>query len=217
MAAFSRVVAAIAVAWLASCSSSDQGDASTGQTTDVSSLDPSIAGSVPLMPASPTLASQCQDAAAELGFAVPCPSNVPTVHGAPVGCDDGCVSLAGGDETLHRLFSMDIADFDGGEELGEVRHARVEARRVTDAPPVACYRGTDMGRIDGLSVAVLDCPERSDESAANTRHGEGAHAGHLLGYWDAEGIRYVVSVHGKSAASRTLLEHLIASIELVVA
>jgi hypothetical protein len=47
------------------------------------------------------------------------------------------------------------------------------------------------------------------------RHGEGAHAGHALGYWDLGGVRYVVSVHGTSDSSRQLIETLIAEVDLV--
>jgi hypothetical protein len=46
-------------------------------------------------------------------------------------------------------------------------------------------------------------------------HGEGAHVEHVLGYWDEHGIRYVVSVHGATDSNKSLLAHVIASIEIV--
>jgi hypothetical protein len=68
---------------------------------------------------------------------------------------------------------------------------------------------------DGHEVAVLECPPDSPEAQDNIRHGEGAHIEHLLAYWDRQGIRYVVSVHGTTVANRPLLEKLVSSIEFI--
>jgi len=173
---------------------------------------------VVLEPAPASLHSSCAQAAAHLGFPVPCPSLVPAVAGVPATCTGSCIGTAGGDETLHQLFFYDVADFDGGESLGPVQHLAIEARRLVDAPPVACFGGAPSGGIDDGTVRLLLCPDRdelSDESAAMIRHGEGAHAGHALGYWDLGGVRYVVSVHGTSDSSRQLIETLIAAVDLV--
>jgi len=44
---------------------------------------------------------------------------------------------------------------------------------------------------------------------ASIRHGEGAHAEHLLGYWDGRGVRSAVSVHRTTDRSSALLERLV--------
>ena len=173
---------------------------------------------VVLEPAPASLHSSCVQAAAHLGFPVPCPSLVPAVAGVPATCTRSCIGTAGGDETLHELFFYDVAEFDGGERLGPVRHLAIEARRLVDAPPVACFGGAPSGEIDDGAVRLLACPGRDElsaESAAMIRHGEGAHTGHALGYWDVGGVRYVVSVHGTSDSSRQLVETLIAEVDLV--
>ena len=46
-------------------------------------------------------------------------------------------------------------------------------------------------------------------------HGEGAHTGHVLGYWDENGIRYVVSIHGATEPNQEFLQQIIASIEII--
>jgi hypothetical protein len=64
-------------------------------------------------------------------------------------------------------------------------------------------------------LALLDCPPSTPKSQGATRHGEGAHAGHVLGYWDEGGVRYVVSVHGATKPIRELLRQVVSSIEIV--
>jgi hypothetical protein len=67
-------------------------------------------------------------------------------------------------------------------------------------------------------MKLLLCPDRDDlpeDAAAEIRHGEGAHSGHVLGYWDADAVRYVVSVHGTSAASRDLIERIVEDLDIV--
>jgi hypothetical protein len=64
-------------------------------------------------------------------------------------------------------------------------------------------------------VTLLDCPPRTPEVDRQIMHGEGAHVEHVLGYWDEHGIRYVVSVHGATDSNKSLLAHVIASIEIV--
>jgi len=161
------------------------------------------------------MTTDCTQAAVELGFAVPCLSEVPRVAGEPATCLDHCVGSAGGGETLHPLFFLDVADFDGPDDLGPIRHLTIEARRVADAPPVPCYEGVPLEQSVLPDTTVLACPESSPESQANNRHGEAAHAGHLLAAWDADGVRFVVSVHGRSAANLELLEAVLQAIQVV--
>ena len=209
------ILAACVALLLVGCSGDADDEALPGErsTTTAEVLDV-----IPLSDAPAALVSECQAAATHLGFAVPCPTRVPRVGGAPASCEGGCVSRGGAEETLHELFSFDVADFVGGEALGPVRHVRLEARRLQDVPPVACYDGVpaDAEAPDVRPGAtVLHCPDATAESQANTRHGEGAHAGHLLAYWDQDGVRYVVSVHGTSSAAERLLSQLAQNIDVV--
>lgn len=133
----------------------------------------------------------------------------------PATCGTSCVGTAGGDDTLHELFFFDVTDFDGGQHLGSVRHLVIEARRLTDAPPIPCFGGVPSDQLNNGAVSALQCPELDDlpeDAAAMIRHGEGAHTGHTLGYWDLDGVRYVVSVHGASDVSRRLIDELVAAV-----
>ena len=164
------------------------------------------------------LPRQCREAATSLGFAVPCPTRLPLIGGLRVRCGGSCVGVAGGDETEARIFVLEVEGYDASIWAPEtVRHLVVEARKVQDAPAVPCYEGVPVGTLEarGREVALLECPPPSPGAEADIRHGEAIHAGHLLGYWDAHEVRYVVSVHGMTEAHRALLEQLASSIELV--
>jgi hypothetical protein len=179
--------------------------------------------STKLVAPAPGLAEQCTLAADLLGFAVPCPTALPAVDGVGAECREKepwapelprCVSQAGGDETLDTIFSLSVDDYDG---LGAVRHLVVEARRLERAPSTPCFGSEQQPelRAGSRTLVVLACGERTAEAATQVRHGEGAHYAHLLGYWDEAGIRYVVSIHGHSAANRELIGAMAESIQLV--
>ena len=93
----------------------------------------------------------------------------------------------------------------------------VEARGLDRVPPSPCAGGAPAGTIEvfGRAVAVLHCPPLTTEVARQVTHGEGAHAEHVLGYWDEKGVRFVVSVHGATEANTSLLRAVIASIKIV--
>lgn len=208
MRIFGRHILIVAVVGLLGCSASD--DARNPERSSVAADATGV-----LFDASPGMAVDCENAAAELGFAVPCPRTVPDIAGEPASCLSSCVSTAGADETTARLFFLDVAGFDGPDDLGPVRHLAIEARRVADAPPVPCYDGVASERYDIEGSTVFECPEATAESQGNSLHGEGAHAGHLLATWDASGIRFAISVHGLSAASHEFLQQVHKSIEVV--
>jgi hypothetical protein len=174
-------------------------------------------GGVPLTTPADGFARQCEDAAVALGFAVPCPTRLPLVSGERVRCSGTCVGRVGEGSEVD-VFVLDVAGYDdvaGAPEI--VRHLAVEAFKADEAPPSPCYEGVAAGTLDadGVEVALLDCPPSSAASEAIVRHGEGIHAGHLLGYWDSNGVRYAVSVHGVTDESSALLERLVSSVELV--
>jgi hypothetical protein len=124
-----------------------------------------------------------------------------------------CVAQAGGDETLDTIFFLSIEAF---EASSSVAHLVVEARRVEKAPPVPCYKGRRSPSISAgeRTLLVLTCAEKDEGADATVRHGEGAHYGHLLGYWEEAGIRYVVSVHDQGPSGRELLGAIASSIVL---
>jgi hypothetical protein len=174
---------------------------------------------VPLAQPAARLARQCRDAAARLRFAVPCPTRLPLVAGDRLSCPASCVATTAAGETEEaHIFFLNLDSYDTEPGAPEaVRHLIIEARKEEDAPQTPCYDGTPAGELDldATQVDLIDCPPSSPEAEANNRHGQGAHAEHVVGYWDTEGVRYTVSVHGTTDDSRALLEHLIASIELV--
>ena len=210
------VLILVSCAVLGGCRDADQGAARS--TTSSSVTVPSGVVAVPLAAPAPELPEQCRDAAASLGFAVPCPTRLPLVAGVGVACSDSCVATAGGDATLDRVFFLQVEGYDSAEPTETVHHLVVEARRIDRAPPSPCFDGAPLGHlpVNGRDLTLLDCPTPTAEQEASIVHGEGAHASHLLGYWDANGIRNVVSVHGGATPSnRSLLQQLAASIELV--
>jgi hypothetical protein len=182
-----------------------------------SSTEQPAASTVPLTAATPGLRRQCKDAAASLGFAVPCPTKVPVLEGKPADCSGSCVVMAGGGETLDTIFFLNVEGYDSGQVSEPVRHLVVEARRVERAPPSPCYGGLPAGNftVGGREVRQLECPARTPEAEARIMHGEGAHAEHVLGYWDEGGVRNVVSVHGSTKPNRSLLRRLLSSIAII--
>ncbi|HKE75108.1 MAG TPA: hypothetical protein VKB57_15905 [Acidimicrobiales bacterium] len=172
---------------------------------------------VPLGEPAAGFARQCQEAAAALGFAVPCPTRLPLVGGERVGCAGTCVGTTGAESEV-QVFVLDVEGYDAVAGAPDaVRHLVVEAFKADEAPPIPCYEGAAAGtaEADGVEVALLDCPPSSVALEANVQHGEGIHAGHLLGYWDSNGVRYAVSVHGVADDSGALLQRLVSSIQLV--
>jgi hypothetical protein len=172
---------------------------------------------VPLTASAPGLRRQCENAAASLGFAVPCPTKVPLLAGKPADCSGSCVAMAGGGETLDMIFFLNVEGYDSGEASETVRHLIVEGRRVERAPPSPCYGGVPdrTFTVNGGEVTLLECPPATPEAEARIMHGEGAHTEHLLVYWDEGGVRNVVSVHGSTKPNRSLLRRVVSSIEII--
>jgi len=211
VASFGSVVIA------AGCSDTPDTASPTTPSPSVTDTSPAV-NDVPLAPPDPRLMQQCQDAAATLGFAVPCPDRLPLVAGEPALCSDSCTAMAGGGETLDTIFFIDVEGFDSTAPADEVRHLIIEARRVDRSPPSPCFGGTPIGHIDTGQgdLNVVDCPVPTAADEASIRHGEGAHSGHVLGYWDEGGVRNVVSVHGGSTEpNRALLAEIASSVEIV--
>jgi hypothetical protein len=176
---------------------------------------------VQLVEASPGLRGQCQEAAAALGFGVPCPTSLPTVDGGLVDCRfHGCVAESGASGTI---FFLNIEDFDAPSRYTGVGpssgHLVVEGRRAASSPPRPCFDGRTIDSLDagGRTAQVFECPGPSVRAEAEARHGEGAHTGHLLLAWSEGEINYAVSAHGHNDANRRLLVKLVKSIDVVFA
>jgi hypothetical protein len=184
---------------------------------DGSSTQKPATPTVPLTASAPALRRQCENAAASLGFTVPCPTKVPLLKGRPADCSGSCVVMAGSAETLDTIFFLNVEGYDSGQVSETVRHLIVEGRRVERAPPSPCYGGVPAGTftVDRRVVMVLECPPRTPEAEAKIMHGEGAHTEHVLGYWDEGRVRNVVSVHGSTEPNRSLLRRVASSIEIV--
>jgi hypothetical protein len=63
-------------------------------------------------------------------------------------------------------------------------------------------------------VTEFNCPEDSVIVQREARHGEGAHAGHLLFEWNLDGIDYLASAHGHTSVNRELLKNVVTSVVL---
>ena len=126
--------------------------------------------------------------------------------------------MAGGGETLDRIFFLNVEGYGGGPSSETVRHLIVEARGIERAPLSPCFGGVPAGTftVSGRVVMLLECPNaRTPEAEIGITHGEGAHSEHLLGYWDQDGVRNVVSVHGPTEPNRSLLRRIVSSIEII--
>jgi hypothetical protein len=205
---------------LAACSpeGDTSGEAPSTSTRGTSSAeDRSVVELVRLATPLPGFRQQCEDAAASLGFAVPCPKSLPLISGEPIDCDGDCLATAGGGETLDTIFFLNVQGYDSEAPSETDRHLIVEARRIERAPPSPCYESVPAGglRTNGREVAVLDCPPSTPKAQREVMHGEGVHIEHLLGYWDEGRARYVVSVHGSTKPNRRLLRQLVSSIEII--
>jgi hypothetical protein len=73
---------------------------------------------------------QCEDAAETLGLAVPCPTRLPLIKGKRVDCSGPCLVMAGGGETLDRIFFLNVDGYDAAPSSPPVHHMIIEARKV---------------------------------------------------------------------------------------
>jgi hypothetical protein len=204
------VLVAIAVMILAGCTertSTDTGGARDG-------LPSSIDEELVLSDAPAEVHAMCEEAARQLGFAVPCPTKVPTRGGEPVVCKLPCGKLSAGG---HPLFFMEFVGFDAPTGINSRDHIIIEGRSLDEAPQEPCVEGRRVADLDAPPATVFDCPEAPSLAAANhIAHGEGAQIGHLLASWEVDDIRYAVSIHGgDSNAAREALRQLRSYIALV--
>ncbi len=188
-----------------------------------SSRSQAAASTIPLVAASLEFRGQCAAAAEQLGFAVPCLSQVPTVRGHGIVCppspDAALLPCTGRAGVLHYpIFFMDVNEFRvgpgyvgvGGKPVG---HLTISGMKHEDSPGPPCF-GTVIGtfRITDQMVTQYSCTNDSLRVQRDAQHGEGAYVGHLLLAWSANGIDYAVSAHGHTRANLALVKRLAASI-----
>lgn len=175
---------------------------------------------VRLVAAPAELTTECAAAAHRLGFAVPCPTLVPTIGARPASCPAPqgvmpapCVGYEG--VTFNPIFFMELNGFDvPADYVGVDRkpqgHLIVEARRHRDSPPLPCIGGKRLAdiRLTRVTAEQFICPPDSAVVQREAMHGEGAFAGHLLLLWDLAGVDYLVSAHSNSTVNRQLLQRL---------
>jgi hypothetical protein len=120
------------------------------------------------------------------------------------------------------IFDLELSGFDvpaeyvgvDGRAMG---HLVVEARPHRDSPRVPCVGAKHIGTVvvRGWRASEYNCPPDSVVVQRLARHGEGAHAGHLLLDWKQHGIDYIASAHGHTATNLNFLKRLIASMALI--
>jgi hypothetical protein len=120
------------------------------------------------------------------------------------------------------VFFLEFSGFDVpadyvGVDGKATGHLIIEAQPQVDSPPDPCVGGTRSGDVTvGLWTATaFTCPNDSVIVQREARHGEGAHAGHLLFEWHQGGIDYIASAHGHTAVNRELLRQVVTSITLI--
>jgi len=182
---------------------------------------------VHLVAAPRRLREDCAAAADRVGFAVPCPSQVPSVGGHGMGCPTPqgvmpapCVGFEG--SPAYPIFALDLSGFDVPRSYvgvdGAARgHLVVEARPLRDSPPLPCIGGQRIGTVPvgRWTAARYECPVDSAVVQREAMHGEGSHAGHVLLEWHQGSIDYIASAHGHTATNLDFLERLVRSMTLV--
>jgi hypothetical protein len=181
------------------------------------------AGVVSLVAADARLRVECLTAARSVGFAVPCPTRVPTRQGRPLDCSPLpvpspfplCVGLS------HDFFiewtGFDVPKDFVGVDGRPAGHVIIHAAPMRDDPAVPCIDATRVSAVtvEASSAVVYHCPPDSPRIERLARHGEGAYAGHLTLVWREHGIVYLVSSHGYGTASESLLIRLARAVDLV--
>ena len=152
----------------------------------------------------------CAADAAELGWAVPCPSALPV--GAEGGCADGsCISIDQ-ESGLRTTYFEAIFGDDGPVPGHLVLGAHPDGADDRRDPP--CFRAEPLPALvtSAGEEEMFHCAGRPDEGF---QHGEASHMDHDLVRWVEDGIVYIVSLHAGADDTRAVLRHLRDSIELV--
>ena len=180
---------------------------------------------VPLVAAPAEMHSQCSAAAARVGFAVPCPTVVPSLDHRGMTCDPTtqdpasfppCTGTSG---FVTPAFFVDFQGFRVGPDYvgvdgKPIGHLTLRAEPHREGPP--CF-GTVVGMIalPQHTATEYRCTNNTLRVQRDAEHGEGAYVGHVLLAWTQDGIDYSVSAHGHTAVNLALVERIAGSVELV--
>jgi hypothetical protein len=131
-----------------------------------------------------------------------------------------CVGLEG--LPPYPIFGLEFTGFDVppeyiGVDGKAVGHVVVEARPQRESPLLPCIGGERLGQVVVVqrTVAEYRCSNDGLRVQREARHGEGAHAGHLLVEWREGGTDYIASAHGYTGANLDLLKQLVSSMRLL--
>jgi hypothetical protein len=176
---------------------------------------------VHLVAATAELGNECAAAADALGFAVPCPAQVPSIDGRAMTCPPlvgAATSPCVGSEGLppYHVFALDFSGFDVpagyfGVDGNPVGHIAIEARPHNQSPPSPCVGAVALGPViaGSWTTAAFNCSNDTLEVQRAAMHGEGTYAGHTMLAWSQDGIDYIVSAHGQTTVNRDLLVRLV--------
>lgn len=148
------------------------------------------------------LTAECQDAADQLGFAVPCPTEHP-VRGGAVSCEvspglantsrNGCI-------TGTTTFLLAINGIEADSAAESISHFVIEGTRLDDPDRSPNCEG-EPARFGPWEGHVGTC--------------DGIHNGHVAVFWDVDETRYVVGAHGDSDVRRRVVRRVAGAIELL--
>ena len=144
----------------------------------------------------PALARFCRKSARLLGFAVPCPTLVPTTPTSVVDC--GGYSPGGCLRTGAFVLDGGFAGPPGyrGVQGQNSGHLWILADRLPDALDLqSCYGAVPSGTVPvrGRRGRWIECPD-----------GSGLNSGHVVLVWRERGVSYAVSLHGRTKTNRLL-------------
>ena len=162
-----------------------------------------------LEPTPTGLPAVCQQAARVLGFAVPCPSRLPTPGGSARCLADGC-RFAGGFVMEARGFPVPPDWCDGCDA-----HVVVAAAPADDqaaAPLVTCDGIVGTAAPEQPATQFERCPPGPPwlPNAGGLPHEE-----HTLTRWRRGGVDYAISIEGFSPAHADVLRHLVRDLAYV--
>jgi hypothetical protein len=192
-----------------------------------------MAEGVYLAPTDEVLAGQCKQAEKQLGFAVPCPSLLPTptLGTGPARCDLPYTTewpcVFGG-------FLLSQQPFDVPPDYSELKNTTHGPHLVIAAFPSeaaahrqlterwgmffcpGAYQNGDLqtvgeASVQGLPAVYIECGTQESTSFGSSD----MNAGHVILQWNRGGVIYQVSLHGHTGVNRRLAEFIAANIEYV--
>lgn len=179
-----------------------------------------LAGGIYLEPTRAPTAQACANLAGNVGFAVPCPTRLPTPSFGPTCVGSSCMLTAGSGEGVvieHRAFEVPAEWPNDGTPQVFVTAAEIQRERADgtlqvrgDPALVACHRddpvaATSRARFVNCAPGQTWIPHIQGEP----------HESHTAAFWRDDSVVYAASVEGHGQAAQELLHALIDGIEYV--